>query len=120
MLKQQIQFIKQQCKFDRSVAHPTCVFFFVPTMSRSEDSESGKSGNTSAMASGSSIAIQDRAALRSTPVAEWSIQQVATFMQSQGVEDVVVQRTVAEMLTGVELLALQNVRQRKYPLSLAL
>jgi hypothetical protein len=83
-------------------------------MSQSEDSESGNSNTSgSAMASGSSarkIAAQDQAGLRTTPVTEWSIQQVAAYFQSQGIEDAVVQRTVGEMIAGVELLALQNVR----------
>jgi PAS domain S-box-containing protein len=45
----------------------------------------------------------DRAML-STPMHDWSIQQVAAFLQQCGVESAVVTAAAAEMISGVELL----------------
>ncbi len=55
------------------------------------------------------IAAQDTAALRTTPVVQWTIQQVAAFFQMHGIEDTVVQKAAAEMIAGADLLELENV-----------
>jgi PAS domain S-box-containing protein len=71
-----------------------------------DDSQSLVSG--SGASTPRTLAAQDLASLRTTPVQEWSIQQVAGFLQSMDIADSVVQRAVSEMVSGVELLELQN------------
>jgi PAS domain S-box-containing protein len=83
-------------------------------MSNSEDS-SGTGTGTATTMSGSNnstprkTSAQDTAALRSTPVVDWSIQQVAAFFQMHGIDDAVVQKAASEMITGADLLGLENV-----------
>jgi hypothetical protein len=86
-------------------------------MSQSEDSESGNSNTSgSAMASGSSARSGKLAAQDQAGTAQHASRRVVNsagrgvFSVAGHVEDAVVQRTVGEMIAGVELLALQNVR----------
>lgn len=81
-------------------------------MSNSEDSSGTATPMTMSGSKDSTprkTSAQDTAALRSTPVSEWSIQQVAAFFQLHGIDDAVVQKAAGEMIAGSDLLELENV-----------
>jgi PAS domain S-box-containing protein len=75
-------------------------------MSQSDDES--LTGSQASTSTPRTLGALDQASLRTTPVQQWSIQQVAAYLQSQDVPDAVVQRAVSEMVGGVELLELQN------------